>query len=104
MPEKDMIDLASLESKTLAPLVGQAMTLRSGDQSAALEVTAVTVHNQKYPSSNREPFTISFKGQPGLRIPQATYTLEHPELGTLEIFVTQTGDGPSGSEFESIFT
>lgn len=99
-----MIDLATLDSTVIAPLIGQSMILRSGDKSAALEITEVRTHNQQHPSSGREAFSISFRGVPGLRIPQAIYPLEHPTLGVLEIFITQTGDGPNGSEFESVFT
>ena len=99
-----MIDLATLDSSTLSPLVGQSMTLRSGDQSTALEVTEVRVQSHKYPQATREPFSISFRGQPGLRVPQGIYQVEHADIGTMEIFITQTGDGPKGSEFESVFT
>ncbi len=99
-----MIDLATLDSSVITPLVGQSMILRSGEQSASLEVTEVRLHNSKHPSAGRQGFSVSFRGQPGLRIPQAIYHVEHPAIGVMEIFITQTGDGAQGSEFESIFT
>lgn len=99
-----MIDLATLDSSVITPLVGQPMTLRSGEQSAVLEVTAVRMLGHRHAKAKRDPFAISFRGPPGLRVPQATYRLEHPRIEAMEIFITQTGDGPQGSEFESIFT
>lgn len=102
--EPRMIDLATLESSALTPLVGQSMTIRSGDQSALLEVTEVRVLGNKRPGAPRDPFTIAFRGQPGLRAPQGIYRLEHPSIDAMEIFMTQTGDGPKGSEFEAVFT
>ena len=99
-----MIDLASLDNKTLAPLVGQTMTLRSGQHSVPLVLESIVVHGEKAPQAVREPFSITFRGASGLRIPQAIYRVEHPELGAMEIFITQVGDGPKGSEFESIFS
>ncbi|GEP42657.1 DUF6916 family protein [Brevifollis gellanilyticus] len=99
-----MIDLATLESSVFTPLVGQSMIIRSGDKSATLEVVDVSIHHHKFPGSTREGFTISFRGQQGLRIPQAIYSLEHPGVGVMDVFITQTGDGPKGSEFESVFT
>lgn len=104
MTKQGMIDLATLDSSILTPLVGQSMIVRSGEHTATLEVTEVRTHAQRHPGAQRDPFTVSFRGVPGLRIAQGVYQLQHPGIGTLEIFITQTGDGVQGSEFESIFS
>ncbi len=99
-----MIDLASLDHKTLAAYVGHTMTLRSGEHSVPLELASVVVRGDKVPHASRESFSVTFRGVPGLRIPQAIYLVENAELGSMEIFITQTGDGPQGSEFEAVFS
>ncbi len=39
-----------------------------------------------------------------LRLPQGICQFHRDDFGTAGIFITQTGDGARGSEFEAVFT
>ena len=49
-------------------------------------------------------FSLTFQSAPGPFVPQATYPIAHPELGTLEIFVVPLGPKNGGNQYEVIFT
>ena len=95
-----MTALETLTHGHFVPLVGQVF--QSGDVSLTLESAKLLGH--KRAGALRDPFSLSFRGAPGLRLPQATYRLTNDTLGELEIFITQVGDGPQGADFEAIFT
>ena len=101
-----MISLADLEASHFSPLIGKTFRLRI-DASTSLDlqlIEAATAPYGRRKSAKRDPFFIRFKGLPGLRLQQGIYRLENDELGALDIFVVQIGDGAEGSEFESVFT
>jgi len=51
-----------------------------------------------------EPFSLLFLGPSGDMLPQATYTLEHTELGELDIFLVPVGpDGGGRQQYEAVF-
>ena len=99
-----MISLETLEHATFAPLIDQPFTVVVGDQSTGLELAEATLLGPRRAGAGRDPFSLTFRGAPGLRLPQGIYRLEQSILGTMEIFITQIGDGPQGSRFEAIFT
>ena len=51
----------------------------------------------------RQPFSLLFRGPTEHRLEQATYPLEHPQLGTVEIFMVPVGVSGSGLEYEAVF-
>jgi hypothetical protein len=56
-------------------------------------------------SSGRRPFSLVFRGGPPDRyLPQRIYDLEHPEMGTLSLFVVPLGPDREGMRYEVIFT
>ena len=99
-----MIALENLKASDLLPLVGGAFTAVDAAGSVELTLTAVTPAGPARPGAAREPFALAFVGRPGLRLPQAIRPLTHARLGTMEIFLTQVGDGADGSRFEAIFS
>lgn len=100
-----MISLETLSASSLASLTGKSITLRTGaGQEVPLELAAVTPLGAPYPGTTREPFSLTFRGAPALRLPQGIYHFQIPELGELEFFISQTADGPAGSWFEAIFS
>jgi uncharacterized protein DUF6916 len=52
---------------------------------------------------HRVPFSLTFHGATGLRLPQGIYRLQNATLGEMEIFLVQIGDDTQGSYFEAAF-
>lgn len=102
-----MISLDAVGPDTFAPLIGQPFQLASGAGArvqAELALAEVKRLGHRRADAPRDPFSLLFRGLPGLHLPQGIHRLEHASLGALEIFITQIGDGPQGSLFEAVFT
>ena len=99
-----MTSLDTLDAGLFSPLVGQAFAVALAEQAVPLELMEAQVLGGRRSDAKRDPFALRFKGAPGLRLPQGIYRLQHDFVGEMEIFITQNGDGPQGSEFEAIFT
>lgn len=98
-----MIALETLEHRTFTPLVGKVFTVAAGE---GVELTLKEARSlgQKRLEAYREPFALTFQGAQSLRLPQSIYRLSCPELGELELFMTQVSGNAQGSEFEAIFS
>jgi hypothetical protein len=99
-----MLPLESVSHETFAPLVGHAFTATTTDGQVVLELTEAKLLGHRRDQATRDPFSLTFRGAPGLRLPQGTYQLNCGALGEIGIFITQVADGAKGSEFEAIFT
>jgi hypothetical protein len=95
-----MISLDTVQHETFAPLVGRSFV--TGE--FRLELSEARKLGHKRPDARRDPFALTFRGPHGLRLPQGIYRFECEGLGEIEFFITQTGDGTMGSEFEAVFT
>jgi hypothetical protein len=49
-------------------------------------------------------FALTFMSPPGPFLQQSTYPLEHPALGTLELFIVPLGPKAGGNSYEAVFT
>ena len=92
-----------LARTTFAPHVGEPFQASLQGESVTLELKEVRQLPSYNPKAPREPFALVFRGQQGWRLPQTTYQFQHPVLGELDIFITQTSDGPDGSMYEAVF-
>jgi len=99
-----MTPLESVDHDTFFPLVGQ--TFAAGGREGRLELCLATVRKlgHRRADAKRDPFSLTFTGPQGLRVPQGTYLFECDALGEIGMFITQVADGANGSEFEAIFT
>ena len=50
------------------------------------------------------PFSVLFRGPAEPILRQAIYHLEHPELGTLGLFLVPVGPDEHGMRYEAVFT
>jgi hypothetical protein len=50
-----------------------------------------------------ERFSIFFAGPPDMLLPQHLYTVEHEQMGTLDIFIVPIGRDASGVRYEAVF-
>ncbi len=51
----------------------------------------------------RDPFSLLFRGPKDFYLPQQTYRLEHPTVGTVELFLVPIQPDRHGSQFEAVF-
>ena len=49
-------------------------------------------------------FSLVFVAPKGPWLPQATYPVQHPALGLMEIFLVPIGPRPDGNGYQSVFT
>ena len=75
-------------------------------QSTAGAVSLRLVQVRKLGQATRAAgaFSLEFVLPVGPVLPQATYPLDHPALGSLAIFLVPTGQTPDGVIYEAIFT
>ena len=55
------------------------------------------------PNGRRTPFSLVFRGPAGGALPQRIYRLEHPELGSLDVFLVPIGPDAGGMCYEAVF-
>lgn len=99
-----MIPLESVDHDTFAPLTGHVFSTTAAGGRVELELHTVLKLGHRRAGATRDPFSLSFAGSRGLRLPQGIYHFECGGLGGIELFITQVADGPQGAEFEAIFT
>jgi|SRR5271170_563154 len=65
-----------------------------------LELTEVTDRS----NAQLEQFSLIFTGVASPWLPQALYTLVHPEMGECELFLVPVGPDASGMRYEAAFS
>ncbi|MFD0894869.1 hypothetical protein KBB96_04370 [Luteolibacter ambystomatis] len=98
-----MIPLNELDQNLFLPHVGETFEILEEGRVYPLVLESVRDLGHRRPDAKRNPFSLSFRGSPGLRVPQRIYQLTHPELGTFEIFLTQNSATSEGTELEAVF-
>ena len=98
-----MISLETVDRLFFAPFAGQNFLFRSRAEAWTLTLIEAKSLGGRTPGSARGPFALRFRSEPGLRLAQGIYHVQHDAAGEMEIFVVQNGDGPQGSDFEAIF-
>lgn len=98
-----MLALELLQHSTFAPLVGSVFQVKTG-AGAELRLHEAKLLGHRRANASRDPFSLVFRGPPGLRIEQGIHRMETSALGEMEIFITQISAGPHGADFEAVFT
>lgn len=99
-----MIALETVEHSTFAPFEGHDFKISTGTTPIVLRLNSVKKLGNKRANADRDPFSLTFRGSQGLRLPQRIYHFTCEGFGEIELFITQVADGPQGSEFEAVFT
>jgi len=69
-----------------------------------LELTEVKSYNpQGSEQSGMERFSLFFRGPGDVMLNQGTFTLEHPEMGELMLFIVPLGRDERGFQYEVVF-
>lgn len=98
-----MLDKLTLES--FAPHVGEEFRLPL-DAERALVLHLLQIDVWSHPTSERRaraPFTLVFRGPAAAAFPQGIYLLQHPVLGSLELFLVPIGPDAQGMCYEANF-
>lgn len=98
-----MTTLPILSLAQFTPLHGPGFELLADDDStlqlSLVEAQALALH----PGAPRAPFSLIFEGPAEPQLPQATYALAHPALGSLDIFLVPVARSPAGFRYEAVF-
>ncbi|CAN5681816.1 hypothetical protein BH11VER1_BH11VER1_16620 [soil metagenome] len=98
-----MIALENVEHSTFAPFEGRDFKI-TAESPILLRLSSAKKLGHRRANADRDPFSLTFRGPQGLRLPQRIYHFTCEGFGEIELFITQVADGPQGSEFEAVFT
>lgn len=97
-----MLDLAKVRCADFTAYVNQDFEIAT--QGAPLILQLFEARLRDAPKdATRDPFTLTFRGAPKLRLPQGIYRLSNPQLGEMEIFLVQIAADETRSTFEAVF-
>jgi len=54
-------------------------------------------------AGRRPPFSILFTGALDPLLPQQTYSFQHEELGSFDLFIVPVGQDEAGTQYEAVF-
>jgi hypothetical protein len=93
-----------LSYETFAGHVREIFSLSLGE--AAVDVTLVEARRRPprvSPGLRTEPFTLYFKCQSPVLLPQKLYPLSNPGMGKIEIFIVPVAREKDGVIYEAVF-
>lgn len=70
---------------------------------ATVELTVESVDNLPPHRLREAPFSLVLAGPRAPVLPQGTYALHHPRLGTIEIFLVPVGQDAQATRYEATF-
>lgn len=68
-----------------------------------LELELVEITGGEGAFENSYSFSLFFRGGPHFALQQHIFTLEHDQLGTLDLFLVPIARDPDGSRYEAVF-
>jgi hypothetical protein len=97
--------LESLTISDFAPRVGDRFRIDATEDGAGhdAELVEAAPVGDAGPRA-RVPFSLVFRGPAGVVLPQRIYRVDHPDLGSLDIFLVPIGADAAGVRYEAIFT
>ena len=102
--QSDVIDLADIRDVSVfAEQIGTQFRVEIEPDhyvnAKLVEADAMKARTDGEASRAREPFSLLFKVDGGVTLPQRTYQVRHETLGELPLFLVPVGDGISESSF-----
>ncbi|QIG96692.2 MULTISPECIES: DUF6916 family protein [unclassified Bradyrhizobium] len=96
------VDLAALQIDDFTPHQDAEFEMQAAEGVVALKLAKV----EPAGSSGRPggAFSLLFAGPKGAWLPQAIYSVQHPALGMMEIFLVPIGPVADGNGYQAIFT
>ncbi len=87
-----------------SPHVNSTFALGLGEASVELTLTKaekLPVHS--FPGMMREPFSLFFRSNTPVVLPQRLYPFKHAALGNLDIFIVPIAREPQGIVYQALF-
>ena len=97
-----MLDLATVQCADFAACVKQDFEIATSGASLVLQLFEARLRETPE-GATRDPFTLTFRGPPELRLPQGIYRMNNAQLGEMEIFLVQIAADQTSSTFEAVF-
>ena len=98
-----MLDLATVTRDQFAACLNQDFEIVFSDGTLPVKLVEAKPWGPTQPAHVRQPFSLAFRTDRNVRLPQGTYKLRHPSLGEMEIFLVQVAADQSSSTFEAVF-
>lgn len=98
------VDLAALTKDQFEAHRGTTFVMRVGVEET---VTVELVSTESLPTpkdAKRGSFLVRFRAAEKRVLPQQIYALEHPVLGTMEIFLVPAGPDAVGMRYDAVFS
>jgi hypothetical protein len=97
-----MLDLAKVQCSDFASGVNQDFEIATGGAPVVLQLSDARPRDRPE-GATRDPFTLTFRGAPELRLPQGIYKMNNAQVGEMEIFLVQIAADQTSSTFEAVF-
>ena len=97
-----MLDLAKAQCADFAACLNQDFQIVLTDGTLPVKLSEARAREAPE-GATRDPFTLTFRGSPQLRLPQGIYKLTNAQLGEMEIFLVQIAADAASSTFEAVF-
>jgi hypothetical protein len=97
-----MLDLAKVQCADFASCVNQDFEIATDASPAVLQLSEARPRDRPE-GATRDPFTLTFRGAPAVRLPQGIYKMSNTTIGEMEIFLVQIAADQTSSTFEAVF-
>ena len=96
-----------LRADTFADRCGEQFTLTHDQLEGSLQLELVKVDPLAAPEADApgvrpDPFSLDFTGPAEPVLPQSTYTLAHPELGEIQLFIVPRGPRDDKQQYQVV--
>ena len=93
-----------LHFENFGPHVNSTFSLKLGETTVELALTEATRQVVRpFPGMMREPFSLIFRSSLQIVLPQRMYTLTHPTMGQVEMFMVPIGRDVRGVVYQAIY-
>lgn len=98
-----MLDLGKIRREEFAACLGQDFEIVFPDGTLPVKLIEAKQWGPDQPANARQPFTLTFRVDRNLRLPQGIYKIRHANLGEMEIFLVQVAADANSSTLEAVF-
>ena len=98
-----MLDLATVRREQFAVCLDQDFEIIFTDGVLPVKLVEAKRWGPDQPPNIRQPFTLTFRAERNLRLPQGAYKMRNSNLGEMDIFLVQIAADAKSSMFEAVF-
>ena len=98
-----MLDLATVRREEFAACLDQDFEIVFSDGTLPVKLSEAKQWGPDQPVNVRQPFTLTFRADRSLRLPQGIYKMRNAHLGEMEIFLVPIAANANSSTLEAVF-